>query len=446
MSIQTKEVLKTYFETGDYPTEAQFAALIDSLFHKTDDTLPLASVEGLATQLATLRNADAAIRATLTGSYVTRAQVLALLQQTSMPVAFVDSLPTASADTMNRLYIVPTANGFTGNVTKKEGLPHAASADAGNIIGPFGTIVEEEVEVGMYCFDVDIDAAFVYQCFAIEDGIPQWTVVQELTIGDYVWTRDGKCWELTSSREFELVADPYTYTWTASHTPAQTAAIDWAVQKRAAELQAAANEKWVVTTAASGQNYVADIATSTNMEVTVTTKFNNTLVDCNTTPTGWTRISTGTYRRSVTGASGTVAAASFTYTISGGTYDGLTVSKNSSAKSITVSYPAWHGFATSNDAADLATVLSSLTRVTSFSSTTGALHNPLAAEAYYWIITHNNATLTDTMTGNMLNASVNGQSITSNGIALSGYKVFISRASAAAGGDLSSSCTLSISF
>ncbi|MBP5716323.1 MAG: hypothetical protein J6W69_04335, partial [Bacteroidales bacterium] len=76
----------------------------------------------------------------------------------------------------------------------------------------------------------------------------------------------------------------------------------------------------------------------------------------------------------------------------------------------------------------------------------GALHNPLAAEAYYWIVTHNNATLTDTMTGNMLNASVNGQSITSNGITLSGYKVFISRASAAAGGDLSSSCTLSISF
>ena len=27
---ETRDILKTYFETGDYPTEAQFAELIDS--------------------------------------------------------------------------------------------------------------------------------------------------------------------------------------------------------------------------------------------------------------------------------------------------------------------------------------------------------------------------------------------------------------------------------
>jgi hypothetical protein len=27
---QTRDILETYFETGDYPTEAQFAELIDS--------------------------------------------------------------------------------------------------------------------------------------------------------------------------------------------------------------------------------------------------------------------------------------------------------------------------------------------------------------------------------------------------------------------------------
>lgn len=446
MSIQTREVLKTYFETGDYPTEAQFAALIDSLFHKTDDTLPLARVEGLAAQLAALRRADLDLSNSMSLDYMTRAQVLALLQQTNTPVAFVEQLPEPSADTMNRLYIVPTANGFTGNVTRKAKLPHASGCDEGDILGIVDDFVEGEVEVGQCYLDDDLYPGCVMQCTAIENDVPQWTVSEELAVGDYVWTRDGKCYELVVGRTWDEVADPYTYTWTVNHTPAQTAAIDWAVQKRAAELQTTADGLWQVSTAVSGQNYVADLATQTTMTVTVTTKFNGTAVDCNATPSGWTKTGTGTYTRSVTGASGSVASATFTYTISGGTYDGLTVSKNSSAKSITVSYPAWHGFTTSNDAADLATVLSSLTRVTSFSSTTGALHNPLAAEAYYWIVTHNNATLTDTMTGNMLNASVNGQSITSNGITLSGYKVFISRASAAAGGDLSSSCTLSISF
>jgi hypothetical protein len=32
MAVQTKTVLKSYFETGDKPTQAQFADLIDSLF------------------------------------------------------------------------------------------------------------------------------------------------------------------------------------------------------------------------------------------------------------------------------------------------------------------------------------------------------------------------------------------------------------------------------
>ena len=33
MSVQTKEILKSYFETGDKPTQAQFADLIDSCFN-----------------------------------------------------------------------------------------------------------------------------------------------------------------------------------------------------------------------------------------------------------------------------------------------------------------------------------------------------------------------------------------------------------------------------
>ena len=36
MSVVTKDILKTYFETGDYPTQAQFANLIDSLRSEED--------------------------------------------------------------------------------------------------------------------------------------------------------------------------------------------------------------------------------------------------------------------------------------------------------------------------------------------------------------------------------------------------------------------------
>lgn len=37
MAIETRTQIKTYFETGDIPTEAQFINLIDSLLHQTED-------------------------------------------------------------------------------------------------------------------------------------------------------------------------------------------------------------------------------------------------------------------------------------------------------------------------------------------------------------------------------------------------------------------------
>ena len=50
MDIQTKDTLKSYFLTGKYPTEEQFAALIDSFVHKTD-SISLQLVEGLTAAL-----------------------------------------------------------------------------------------------------------------------------------------------------------------------------------------------------------------------------------------------------------------------------------------------------------------------------------------------------------------------------------------------------------
>lgn len=37
MAVVSRALLKTYFETGDFPTQAQCAALIDSFRHMTED-------------------------------------------------------------------------------------------------------------------------------------------------------------------------------------------------------------------------------------------------------------------------------------------------------------------------------------------------------------------------------------------------------------------------
>ena len=48
----TRDTLKKWFRRGAYPTASQFAAWIDSFFHK-DDKIPVTSVEGLTDTLNT---------------------------------------------------------------------------------------------------------------------------------------------------------------------------------------------------------------------------------------------------------------------------------------------------------------------------------------------------------------------------------------------------------
>ncbi|MCM1515677.1 MAG: hypothetical protein NC080_04565 [Paraprevotella sp.] len=51
MAIRLRSTLKQWFKRGKYPLEEQFADWIDSFLHKTEDTLPLANVDGLPEQL-----------------------------------------------------------------------------------------------------------------------------------------------------------------------------------------------------------------------------------------------------------------------------------------------------------------------------------------------------------------------------------------------------------
>jgi hypothetical protein len=45
-AIEPRSILKTYFETGDVPTQDQFSNLIDSYIHQTDDGLILDGIGG----------------------------------------------------------------------------------------------------------------------------------------------------------------------------------------------------------------------------------------------------------------------------------------------------------------------------------------------------------------------------------------------------------------
>lgn len=51
MSITSISQLKAWFSRGKYPTEEQFADLIDSYVHKRESQIPIQQVEGLAAQL-----------------------------------------------------------------------------------------------------------------------------------------------------------------------------------------------------------------------------------------------------------------------------------------------------------------------------------------------------------------------------------------------------------
>ncbi|MBD3748498.1 MAG: hypothetical protein IE931_03285 [Sphingobacteriales bacterium] len=48
-----RSILKSYFLTGKKPTQGQFAALIDSFLHLSEDSIAIANVANLSTQLAT---------------------------------------------------------------------------------------------------------------------------------------------------------------------------------------------------------------------------------------------------------------------------------------------------------------------------------------------------------------------------------------------------------
>ena len=204
----------------------------------------------------------------------------------------------------------------------------------------------------------------------------------------------------------------------------------WVNAQMQGELQEQANSLFSVTTNASGENYWADVVNSTTLTVTVTVRFDGANVQPDNhdaiVAAGWSNSATGVYTKELTGASGSIAAQAFTYTPQSGTYQGITVSKSSAAKSILAKYPAYYGFSATEITP--ANYNGELTRITAKLTQTADLNNTTGSAAHLYILTHSTATATQSG-NNILNAP---ESVTLNG--MSGYKMYVSTNSAAANG------------
>ena len=235
----------------------------------------------------------------------------------------------------------------------------------------------------------------------------------------------------------------------------QLTAINWSIDHRKEILQEQANARFTVSTTGSAGSRIADLAETVTLTVTAITKFKNdentdVKVDVSTPPTGWSRLSEGTYSITTAAAAApSVPQATFNYKVTENvseTYKGLNVSKKSTAVNSTVYYPAYYGYITTNNYSSLITngVLDvagkNLTRITTKKTDSAiTLTNSTGSTAYFWILTHSTASASQS--GN----SILGSSITvklrsfqpgKTGIVMENYHLYMTTNPVAADGSL----------
>lgn len=189
-----------------------------------------------------------------------------------------------------------------------------------------------------------------------------------------------------------------------------------------------------VTTTGSNKTFYADEQQSDTLTVVVTVKFNGQLVDADSTPSGWTRTSTGTYERTIT-EPGQIARQLWSYT-PGGEYGSQTATAYSEARSLTRVFPAYWGIYPGNDASgDISAIVAALKdqhRVTQYLPTTVVnVDNPTANDCWMWIVTRGEARATpEAFDISMMEAPVTGKTFASPmpgaNWNLSGYKAYVS--------------------
>lgn len=134
--MATRAQLKAFFETGDYPTQGQFATLIDSFFIKNADDVAIADVVGLVNALAGKGSA----------ATVQTAYNKALAAETSVD-AILDGAPP-EGDTLSKIYdlvidilsLPPggTAGQILAKVNSADGNVQWVDQTGGGGVGPAG--------------------------------------------------------------------------------------------------------------------------------------------------------------------------------------------------------------------------------------------------------------------------------------------------------------------
>jgi hypothetical protein len=221
--------------------------------------------------------------------------------------------------------------------------------------------------------------------------------------------------------------------------------INWIKKKMQEELSEEALKLYSIGTS-GGATFYSDetAAASMTSTVTVTLTYNGTSqVKADTTPSGWTQNTPSTdkytYTKTAT-TSASVPATTFKYTVpsSDPSYGGITVSKNSTAKSVSVVNPAYYGIVNSKSTSTISTFIKNLTRITTRLSTTASITNTTGSAGYLVIVTKSTATATQ-LGLSILDAATSGISFTSpknSAITMSGYNVYFSTNSVASGGSL----------
>lgn len=232
--------------------------------------------------------------------------------------------------------------------------------------------------------------------------------------------------------------------------PFSTSEIAYLKSLFAAEKQQEFENKFsVVTTGGSSTNYWADqeIAPNPTSEVNVTVKFDNVNIDtatCSDTVKSkdgdsayWNDDVLGVYKHTIDKTTSSKAS-SFTYSPSDGDYEGLTVTKQASAKSVIVTpkYPSWYIVVNANKTiadnfAEVIALLNNTHRQENLLNTYTINNRGGANPVKLWIITKSNITsIKDEMSLDFKDTQASNKSFISpsnNAITLDGYNVYVTK-------------------
>ena len=159
-------------------------------------------------------------------------QVVALVRKYSQKkeVLIVNALPTASADTMDRLYLTPvtgtTPTVYNENITTKALKTSTIYTEGPDPLGIETDFVDGEVAVGDYYLglykdeDEDESTPAIFQCSGFVEGVPTWGLYmsvanEDFSYGDTILTNDQrKMYRASETAESGWVEEaPYTYAW-----------------------------------------------------------------------------------------------------------------------------------------------------------------------------------------------------------------------------------------